>query len=248
MTFTVMPAIDLCEGRVVRLYQGDYTRKTAFAWSPLALAREYAAAGAAWLHVVDLDGARGGSLRHCRLLAAIADCGLKLQAGGGVRNEHDLEYLLGAGVERVVVGSLAVRDPQRVCQWVQQYGAERLTVALDTRWRNGRWHLPSAGWTQEEAATLDDLAPRYADVGVRHLLCTDIDRDGTLQGLNLHLYAHLRRIAPTAAVQASGGIHHLADIRVARESGAAGVVLGRALLERRFALADALGEEKAVAC
>jgi len=239
-TFSVIPAIDLREGRVVRLYQGDYDKQTRYPVEPLALARSYAAQGARWLHVVDLDGARSGHLDNLRVLRELAHAGLKLQAGGGVRDADDVQRLLDAGIERVVVGSLAVREPERVIGWLGDFGAEHLTLALDTRWRDGAWRLPSAGWTEDEHATLDELAPHYAAAGARHLLCTDIDRDGTLSGPNLSLLAHLRAIAPALEVLVSGGVRALEDVSAARDAGAAGIVLGRALLEGRFTLGEAL--------
>ena len=239
-SFTVIPAIDLHGGHVVRLYQGDYERRTHYPVDPLALAHEYAAAGAQWLHVVDLDGARSGRLDNLRVLGMLANTGLRLQAGGGVRGEDDLKRLFDAGVARVVVGSLAVRDFERVAAWLKTYGPERLTLALDTRWRDGVRRLPSAGWTEDEDATLDELAPRYAAAGARHLLCTDIERDGTLSGPNLALLAHLRNLVPSLAIQVSGGVRAVDDVRRARDGGAAAIVLGRALLEKRFTLGEAL--------
>lgn len=240
VNFTVYPAIDLRDGRVVRLYQGDYARQTDYAIDPLQLAQDYAAAGAEWLHVVDLDGARSGRFDNLSVLTSLTQSGLRVQAGGGVRSEDDLQRLFDAGVERVVVGSVAMRAPERVIAWLSRYGAERLTVALDTRMRDGVWRLPSAGWTEDEIITLDELTPRYAKAGARHLLCTDIDRDGTLGGPNLDLLEHLRKLAPELAVQVSGGVRAVEDVSQARDRGAAGIVLGRALLEERFTLADAL--------
>lgn len=239
-SFTVIPAIDLREGHVVRLYQGDYDQQTRYPVDPVALARTYAADGAQWLHVVDLDGARSGRTNHLDILDRLARIGLRIQAGGGVRSADDVTRLHDAGVERVVVGSVAVREPERVAGWLQRFGAERLALALDTRWREGAWRLPSAGWTEDEQTTLDELAPRYAAAGARHLLCTDIDRDGTLSGPNLALLAHLREIAPALYVQVSGGARAVDDVRAARDAGAAGIVLGRALLEGRFTLGEAL--------
>ncbi len=239
-SFTIIPAIDLRGGRVVRLYQGDYQQQTDYAVEPTALAHQYAAAGAAWLHVVDLDGARSGALDNLHTLMALARSGLQVQAGGGVRGELDVERLFQAGVTRVVVGSLAIREPQRVVDWIARYGAERVVLALDTRRRDGAWRLPSAGWTEDEPTTLDELVPQYAAAGARHLLCTDIDRDGTLTGPNLELLAHLTQLAPTFEVQVSGGARSIADVRAARAAGAGGIVLGRALLEGHFTLAEAL--------
>lgn len=238
--FTVIPAIDLRGGRVVRLKQGDYAQQTTYEAAPVELARRYAQAGAAWLHIVDLDGARSGSLDNLQVIEQMAAAGLKVQAGGGVRAEADLQRLFDAGVSRVVLGSVAIREPEAVAAWLAQYGAERLTLALDTRLIDERWALPSAGWTELESRGLDELAPWYAGRGARHLLCTDIDRDGMLAGFNLELYRHLAVTVPGLAVQASGGVRSLDDIRAAREAGALGVILGRALLEGRFSLEEAL--------
>ncbi|MBN8895830.1 MAG: 1-(5-phosphoribosyl)-5-[(5-phosphoribosylamino)methylideneamino]imidazole-4-carboxamide isomerase [Rhodanobacter sp.] len=240
MNFDVIPAIDLRGGQVVRLKQGDYAQQTTYAADPRELAGRYADAGARWLHLVDLDGARSGRLDNLAVIAAIATDGMAIQAGGGVREEADLQRLFDAGVQRVVVGSVAVRDPARVAAWLAKYGAERLTLALDTRHAEGRWVLPSAGWTEVEARTLDELAPWYAARGARHLLCTDIDRDGMLAGFNLDLYRHLVTSVPQLALQASGGVRSLDDIRAARDAGANAVILGRALLEGSFTVAEAL--------
>lgn len=236
----IIPAIDLCGGRVVRLRQGDYAQETAYPTEPLVLAHEYAAAGAIWLHVVDLDGARSGTPENLRVVAAIAGGALKVQAGGGVRSEADVLRLYDVGVARVVVGSLAVREPQRVEKWIVRFGAERLCIALDTRSEHGVWRLSVAGWTQASAVTLDELAPRFADAGARHLLCTDIARDGMLAGPNLALYAHLRELAPQLALQASGGVRDATDLRALHAQGVAAAILGRGLLEGNITLVQAL--------
>ncbi len=240
MTFSVIPAIDLRGGRVVRLKQGDYAQQTTYEFDPRALALSYAEAGAQWLHLVDLDGARGGSLDNLSVIEAMAGAGMRVQAGGGVRAESDVRRLFDAGVSRVVLGSLAIREPELVAGWLASYGVERFTLALDTLQKDGAWTLPSAGWTEAESRTLDELAPWYAARGAKHLLCTDIQRDGMLAGFNLELYRYLATAVPSLAVQASGGVRSLDDIRAAREAGARGVILGRALLEGRFSVAEAL--------
>ena len=239
-SFTVIPAIDLRQGKVVRLFKGDYERQTDYEVAPAALAASYADTGAEWLHVVDLDGAREGNLANLKTLRELVAAGMKVQAGGGVRSGADVERLFEAGVQRVVLGSLSVREPDTVCEWLATFGPERLTIALDTHFRDGAWRLPSAGWLEAEKATLDELAPFYADAGAKHVLSTDIDRDGTLSGPNLSLYRHLNQRVPKLVLQASGGVRELDDIRAAREAGASGIVLGRALLEGRFTLAEAL--------
>jgi phosphoribosylformimino-5-aminoimidazole carboxamide ribotide isomerase len=159
MNFDVIPAIDLRGGQVVRLKQGDYAQQTTYAADPRELARRYADAGARWLHLVDLDGARSGRLDNLAVIRSIAAGGMQVQAGGGVRDEMDLQRLFDAGVQRVVLGSVAIRDPELVAGWLDKHGAERLTLALDTCCIDGRWTLPSAGWTETEARTLDEVAP-----------------------------------------------------------------------------------------
>lgn len=241
MSFTVYPAIDVRGGRVVRLRQGDYAEETRYGDDPLAFAQGHADAGAAWLHLVDLDAARAGGYTLRPLLREIARTGLRVQTGGGVRGRDDVAALLDAGAARVVIGSLAVRDPAAVLDWLGEFGSERLTVALDTRRDTaGEWRLPVHGWTENATATLDDLLAHYAMAGLSHLLCTDIARDGMLAGPNLDLYRRLCARYPSLRVQASGGIRDLADVVAAREAGCAGAVLGKALLEGKLSLAEAL--------
>jgi len=236
------PAIDVRDGRVVRLHQGDYERETRYAPSPMDLATHYAGAGASWLHLVDLDAAReGGYTLRPLVRDIVARTGLHVQTGGGVRGEDDVALILDAGAQRVVVGSLAVREPDRVLQWIARFGADRITVALDARQdASGAWRLPTAGWTQDSDVGFDGLVRRFADGGLRHLLCTDIARDGMLAGPNLSLYRHLSGLAPELRVQASGGVRNIDDIEGARDAGCAGAVLGKALIEGRFALNEAL--------
>ena len=239
MTLEIIPALDLRGGRVVRLRQGDYARETGYEIDAVEQARRYCDAGARRLHVVDLDGAREGRFENLAVIEALAKLNLDVQAGGGVRAEDDLKRLFDAGVQRVVVGSVAVKESTRVIDWIARYGAERLVIALDTREIEGVWTLASAGWTEAAKTTLDELAPRYQQAGARHLLCTDIARDGMLSGPNLDLYAHLARIAPALAVQASGGVRDVADVK-ALHGKAAGVILGRSLLEGHLDMAGAL--------
>lgn len=241
-TFQIYPAIDVRAGRVVRLAQGDYARETRYNDDPLALAMAYSDAGASWLHLVDLDAARSGGYTLKPLLARLkAETPLHVQTGGGVRTENDIEDLLAAGADRVVVGSLAITEPNRVVRWIRQFGSERITVALDT-WcgQDGRWFPVSHGWTQPGRRTLGDLVRFYSRSGLRHMLCTDIARDGTLTGPNLQLYDLLRQWAPRLELQASGGARDLDDVRDARGAGCAGIVLGKALLEGRLDLPQAL--------
>ncbi|KAB7768155.1 1-(5-phosphoribosyl)-5-[(5-phosphoribosylamino)methylideneamino]imidazole-4-carboxamide isomerase [Xanthomonas maliensis] len=242
MSFTVYPALDIRNGRVVRLLQGDYARETQYGDDVLPRARAFVEAGASWMHLVDLDAAKAGGYTLSALLRQIVDStGLQVQTGGGVRSREDVARLLDAGAARVVVGSLAVRESETVIGWLREFGAERLTIALDTRQdADGVWQLPVHGWTEAGEATLDALAVRYAEVGLQHLLCTDIARDGMLSGPNMALYAHLRQLAPQLQVQVSGGARALTDVAAAKAAGCAGIVLGKALLEGHLQLREAL--------
>ncbi len=241
MTFVLYPAIDVRDGRVVRLRQGDYARETGYPATPLAQAQAYAAQGAQWLHLVDLEGARDGRNTLAPLVAAIvAATGLRVQVGGGIRASEDVRRLLDAGAARVVVGSVAVREPERVGRWIARFGAQALTLALDARRdADGAWRLPVAGWTTATRASPERLAARFAAMGAVHVLSTDIGRDGMLSGPGLDLYRALRAAAPALSLQASGGLRDASDIAAVRALGCGGAVLGRSLLEGRLSLSAA---------
>lgn len=242
MSFTVYPALDIRNGQVVRLLQGDYARETRYGDDVIDRAQAFAKAGADWMHLVDLDAAKAGGYTLAALLAQLRrESGLNIQTGGGVRSRDDIATMLDAGASRVVIGSLAVRAPEQVIGWLDEFGADRITIALDTRQdEQVVWRLPVHGWTETAEETLDELALRYAAAGLQHLLCTDIARDGMLSGPNMALYRHLRATVPQLQVQVSGGVRELGDVTAAREAGCGGVVLGKALLEGRFELKDAL--------
>lgn len=244
--FTLYPAIDVRAGRVVRLRQGDYNQETRYANDPLAQAQQYAVAGATWLHLVDLDAARAGGYTLTPLLEQVkARTALRVQTGGGVRTAQNVRRMIDAGADRVVVGSLAIREPETVMAWLGDFGVERITVALDVRRVDGCWQLPTEGWTKQSGVELEGLLQRYAEAGLCHVLCTDIDRDGMLAGPNITLYRDVAALLPELHLQASGGVRDIGDIEAAREAGCAGAVLGKALLEGRFDLAQALREELA---
>jgi phosphoribosylformimino-5-aminoimidazole carboxamide ribotide isomerase len=227
-----MPAIDLMGGRVVRLRQGDFARSRAFDCSPTALARRYRDAGSPWLHVVDLDGARAGAPAQLRLFAEIVEAGPRVQAGGGVRTREDVERLLAIGVARVVVGSLAVREPRTFMRWLAEFGAEHFCLALDLRRAgDGHWRIAMDAWESTSATSPHDLLERLAASGLRHVLTTDIARDGTGAGPDLSLYRELASRWPSHAWIASGGIRDAHDLIALRATGVAGCVVGTALLD-----------------
>lgn len=234
----VIPAIDLLDGRVVRLAQGDFSRVTDFGDDPVAVAQRYEAAGANWLHVVDLDGARdGGDGLAGRVAMIAAATSLQIQAGGGVRRRGDVDAVLGAGAARVVIGTTALRDRTAVAAWLARYGADSIVVALDVRLSAEGVPYPAVeGWARTVGTDLWDTLDAYADVGLRHVLCTDVARDGMGTGPNTPLYREMRRRYPYLSLQASGGVASTEDLAALRDDGLAAAVCGRALLEGRLQL------------
>lgn len=234
----VIPAIDLLNGRVVRLYKGDFDQVTHYDQDPVELAQRYLAAGLTRLHAVDLNGAKTGDPVNLPLIEAFAATGLRVQAGGGIRDAVRLEQLLASGAERAVIGSVAVQSPDEVIGWMSSVGAERVVLAFDVRIENGTPMPQTHGWTRGSDITLWDLLDRYLAAGTRDVLCTDIARDGTLEGPNISLYADCARRYPDVRFIASGGVKSAADLPALAATGAAGVVSGKALLDGRLTLGE----------
>jgi phosphoribosylformimino-5-aminoimidazole carboxamide ribotide isomerase len=232
----LIPAIDLRNGRCVRLLKGDFNAETRYETEPQELLARYRSLGASWLHVVDLDGARNGVLANrVTLLALAAQGGLNIQVGGGMRSAEAIEDLLNNGIARVVVGSAAVEQPLDVAQWIARFGPERVCLALDVKL--GADHEPyvrTRGWTEGTGLTLWRALSPFAGAGVKHVLCTDIDRDGALAGPNLDLYRRALERFPQLAWQASGGIRDAADLTALARTGVVAAVSGKALLEHRM--------------
>lgn len=238
----IIPAIDLIQGKTVRLYQGSYDKTTEYQQTPLQLRDLYAEAGAGILHLVDLTGAKNAADRQLELLTSLMkNAPLPVQVGGGVRTAADVEQLLAAGASRVVVGSVAIREPETVQGWLRTYGGDKIVLALDVSINaKGDKTLPSHGWIEESTITLEQVLDGFIAAGAKHVLCTDISKDGTLQGPNVALYAELVQNYPQIQWQASGGVGSLADIKALKPTGVAGVILGRALLEGKFTAEEAI--------
>ncbi|WP_165311697.1 1-(5-phosphoribosyl)-5-[(5-phosphoribosylamino)methylideneamino]imidazole-4-carboxamide isomerase [Vibrio ziniensis] len=237
----IIPALDLIEGQVVRLYQGDYGQVTEYKVDPVEQFNLYNKAGADWLHLVDLTGAKDTSARQLDLIAKLlAGTPANIQIGGGVRSEQDVIDLLEAGAQRVVVGSTAVKQPELVKGWMTKYGAEKIVLALDINIdADGTRKVAISGWQEDSGVTIEELIDDYLTVGLKHVLCTDISRDGTLAGSNVELYVDLCKQYPQVQFQSSGGIGSLADIEALKGSGVAGVIVGRALLDGKFTTEEA---------
>lgn len=231
----LIPSLDLRGGLCVRLLRGDFGAETRYDIDPKQLVARYRSLGARLLHLVDLDGARDGALGNRALLAELAgSAGMALQVGGGIRSRAAVEDLLGVGIDRVIVGSAAIESPEEVAGWMRDLGGERVGLALDVRIDDtGVPRVQTRGWTRATATPLWDALTHYADAGLRHVLCTDIARDGALEGPNLALYAECVRRHPTLAWQASGGVRDAADLEALDATGVAGAVSGKALLEGR---------------
>jgi len=236
----ILPAIDLREGKCVRLLQGRFDAVTDYG-DPFVQLRVFADAGASWVHIVDLDGAKDGRPSQRELITRLCmEPGLKVQSGGGVRTRDDVEALLGAGVSRVVVGSVAVRKPDEARAWLAEFGVERICIALDVRSDEGVWRVAADGWVADGGASLEDVLGAFPVGELRHALVTDIARDGALSGPNVDLMQTFLSLRPDVELQASGGVSALADLASLKAAGASAAIVGRALHERRFTLEDAL--------
>ena len=233
----LIPSIDLRGGHCVRLLRGDFAAETRYDLEPHELLGRYRALGASWLHIVDLDGARDGQLANRALpLRLASQRAVNLQVGGGVRSLAVVDDLLRNGVDRVVVGSAAVEEPAAVAQWIAQFGAERVCLAFDVRAdASGTPLVQTRGWTRATSLSLWDAVAGFAAVGLLHVLCTDVDRDGAMGGPALPLYADAVRRFPAIRWQASGGVRDAADLVALRATGVAAAISGKALLEERIA-------------
>lgn len=238
--FDVFPAIDLRQGRVVRLAQGDPGRETSYSDDPRLVAQRWQAEGAAWAHVVNLDGAFGESgQQNQQALTQILQTSLSVQFGGGIRDMASLTKVLDLGVSRVVIGTAFVEDPSFVLAALERHGADKVAVGIDAR--DGIAQI--RGWLESAPMTAEDLAQRWADMGGRWLVFTDISRDGMGSGINVEATTALMD-ATGLNVIASGGVKAVADVARVRDAGLSGVIIGRALYEGNLQLSEALAAAK----
>ncbi len=238
----IIPAIDLMNGRCVRLLHGNFDRATQYGDPALQLA-DFEEAGAERVHIVDLDGAKSGDRRQTRLIEQLAATArIPLQCGGGIRTRDDLLELFDAGIDRAVIGSAAVKSPDEVKGWIEEFGVEKICCAFDVQGSDdGGYRIRVNGWTSDSGVSLDEALGAYPPGELRHVLMTDISRDGALSGPNFNLLAGMVKRRPDLSVQASGGVSSLADLDALSAAGAGAVIVGRALYERKFTLEDALG-------
>ena len=232
----IIPAIDLKDGRCVRLFQGDFNQETVFSDDPLAMAQSWQDQGSQRLHVVDLDGAIRGKPVHLEIISSIVKTlDIPVQVGGGVRDLSSAEAWIEIGVARVVIGTAAVRDPDMVQEVCRKLGSEKIVVSVDAK----AGLVALQGWQESSSVTVLDLASQMAKLGVVRLLYTDIARDGALTGPDLVTNARLTS-ETDLAIQASGGVSSLEDLRGLLRTGVEGVIIGRALYTGAVSLPDAL--------
>lgn len=229
----LIPAIDLRGDRCVRLLQGDFDRETEYSNDVLELAAGYTELGVDRLHVVDLDGARDGAAGNTAIITRLAaDAAFRIQLGGGIRQGKTLADWIAGGVDRCVIGSIAATSPATLAEWLARFGPQRIVAALDVRIDSaGVPRLMTHGWQQATDTSLWSCLDQLAAAGLRHLLCTDVARDGAMSGPNVALYRELVSRYPSLELQASGGVRDLADLQALRDTGAAAAICGRALLE-----------------
>lgn len=241
-SFTLYPAIDMRGGKCVRLLQGDYNQETVYGDSPFDMAKQFADQGAEWIHMVDLDGAKDGKkVNHEHVIRVAKELPAKVQIGGGIRSMDDVSYYLDAGVDRVILGSAAVSNPEFVREALNRYGGSRVAIGLDAR--DG--FVATEGWLETSHIIAVDLAKRLVEEGAETFIFTDISKDGMLQGPNVEAIGELARITGKEVI-ASGGVSSIDDLVSLKKDGRniAGAIIGKALYTGRFTLSDALGSVK----
>ena len=234
----IIPAIDIIEGKAVRLKKGDYAQKTVYHTDPLEVAKSFEGHGLSYLHMVDLDGAKAGKFVNAKILERICShTELEVDVGGGIKSDEDLHSAFQAGAMQVNIGSLAVKSPQVFSDWIDRYGASRFILSADIK----EGFVAINGWKTQTKYSIDALIKLYLEKGLRTVTSTDIAKDGMLAGPSLGLYRHLCKEFPTLEIIASGGIRNLADVAALDAIGCKGAIIGKAIYEGHISLSS-LGE------
>lgn len=229
----IIPAIDIIDGKCVRLTQGDYNQKTVYNENPLEVAKEFEDAGLTRLHLVDLDGAKAGQVRNWKVLESIAaKTNMIIDFGGGVKTQKDAQIILDSGAALVTVGSIAVKDEALFVSWLQHFGASKFLLGADVKDEKLAVH----GWLETTDVWIYDFIRKYMDHGVEQIFCTDVAKDGALQGPSTELYKNIITEFPKLQFIASGGVSNMDDVHQLAETGCAGVIIGKAIYEGRVTL------------
>ena len=231
----LIPAIDIIDGQCVRLTKGDYAQKTVYRNHPWEVAKEFETYGFKRLHVVDLDGAKAKHIVNCDVLQKITtETSLTVDFGGGIKTDEDIEKAFASGAQMVTVGSIAVTNPELFLSWIKKYGADRMILGADVR--NGK--ISINGWKEDSSEDLLPFLRKYVDAGVTNVLCTEISKDGTLQGPAIDLYKRIMQEYPNLHLIASGGVSSIDDIKALEAAGIPAVVFGKAIYEGRINLKE----------
>jgi phosphoribosylformimino-5-aminoimidazole carboxamide ribotide isomerase len=231
----IIPAIDLIDGKCVRLTQGDYQQKTEYHNDPVEVAKSFSDVGVTRLHVVDLDGAKAGAVQQLRVLERIAaQTNLQIDFGGGVKQEQDVASVRNAGATWVTVGSVAAKEPAKFEQWITQWGASQFMLGADVK----EERITVGGWLENTELYVYDFIQSYWDRGVQEIFCTDVSKDGKLEGPSLALYQRIKNQIPALPLIASGGVSQVADLYALQEIGCGAVIVGKAIYEGRITLTD----------
>jgi len=229
----IIPAIDIIDGKCVRLTQGDFGKMKVYREDPVEVAQEFEAADLECLHLVDLDGAKKGKVVNWEIIREIQDkTKLSVDFGGGVHEDEDVEMLLDLGIHQINVGSMAVKDPDKFTKWLKKYGAENFVLSADVKGEN----VAINGWLEDTKFRLFDLVQKFEEQGLEFLTCTDIGTDGMLKGPNLGLYKKLKKRFPTLKIVASGGVASIDDLKELRYLKVYGVIIGKAIYEGKITL------------
>jgi phosphoribosylformimino-5-aminoimidazole carboxamide ribotide isomerase len=231
----IIPAIDIIDGKCVRLTEGDYDTKKIYNENPLEVAKAFEDAGFTRVHVVDLDGAKAGKVRNWKVLEAVAGkTSMAVDFGGGIKTAEDVDIVFNAGAAWATIGSLAVKDEKTFVQWLQHYGAAKFMLGADVRDEK----ITIGGWLETTDIDIIDFIGNYLQQGVQQVFCTDVSKDGTLEGPALDLYKKIIAQHPTLAIIASGGVSIIDDVAALQEIGCGGVIIGKAIYENRISLQE----------
>lgn len=231
----IIPAIDIINGKCVRLTEGDYARKQVYADDPLGMAAKFEAAGMQKLHLVDLDGAKAGKVVNWQVLESItANTKLQVDFGGGIKTEEELRRVLDTGACQATIGSLAVKNPAMLAAWIETYGPDKFLLGADVKGEN----IAISGWLETTALSVFDFLADWQQKGIRSVFCTDVAKDGKLEGPSLGLYRKIMERFPSLPLIASGGVSSLDDLYTLQDAGCAGAIVGKAIYENRISLAE----------
>lgn len=231
----IIPAIDIIEGKCVRLTKGDYNRKKIYNENPLEVAKMFEAEGIKRLHLVDLDGAKAKHIvNYCILERIASHTGLQIDFGGGIKSDNDVRIAFESGANQITGGSIAVKDKTLFLKWLNHYGDEKIILGADVKDEK----IAVSGWQEKTSIALMDFLKEYAAEGVKYVICTDISKDGVLEGSSVDLYQNIRNELPEIKLIASGGVTSVQEIETLAQKGLYGVIIGKALYENKITLTD----------